>query len=86
MYAQVDLSPSCLVGAERPPVGVVRKFGEGVPAHVSSTSSDRGSKLRGPSQNNPHVASKRDVNITKLNSALPKHPGSIKERPPHQLG
>ncbi|GBM33001.1 hypothetical protein AVEN_263495-1 [Araneus ventricosus] len=34
---------------------------------MSSSSSDRGSKLRGPSQNSPRVASKRDVNITKLN-------------------
>ncbi|GBO42194.1 hypothetical protein AVEN_58601-1, partial [Araneus ventricosus] len=33
-----------------------------------SSSSDRGSKLRGPPQNSPRVASKRDVNITKLNS------------------
>ncbi|GBO11827.1 hypothetical protein AVEN_224339-1 [Araneus ventricosus] len=53
--------------AKRPPVVVVLKFGEGVPAQVSSSSSDRGSKLRGPSQNSPRVASKRDVNITKLN-------------------
>ncbi|GBL73004.1 hypothetical protein AVEN_128173-1 [Araneus ventricosus] len=36
----------------------------GVPAQVSSSSSDRGSKLRGPSLNSPRVASKRDVNIT----------------------
>ncbi|GBN04805.1 hypothetical protein AVEN_270735-1 [Araneus ventricosus] len=56
---------SCPV-AKRPPVGVAWKFGEGVPAHVSSSSSDRGSKLRGPSQNSPRVASKRDVNIAKL--------------------
>ncbi|GBM45984.1 hypothetical protein AVEN_82152-1 [Araneus ventricosus] len=35
---------------------------------VSSSSSDRGTKLRGPSQNNPHVASKRNINKTKLNS------------------
>ncbi|GBM16027.1 hypothetical protein AVEN_98961-1, partial [Araneus ventricosus] len=35
----------------------------GVPGHVSSSSSDQGSKLQGPSQNSPHVASKRDVNI-----------------------
>ncbi|GBM91228.1 hypothetical protein AVEN_31637-1 [Araneus ventricosus] len=46
-------------------VGVMRKLGEGVPTQVSSSSSDRGSKLRGPSQNSPRVASKRDVNITK---------------------
>ncbi|GBM60854.1 hypothetical protein AVEN_179009-1 [Araneus ventricosus] len=45
-----------------PPAGVVRKFGEGVSAQVSSSSSDRGSKLR--AQNSPRVASKRDVNIT----------------------
>ncbi|GBN30634.1 hypothetical protein AVEN_118870-1 [Araneus ventricosus] len=45
-------------------VGVACKFGEGVPAQVSSSSSDRGSKLRGPSQNSPRVASKLDVNIT----------------------
>ncbi|GBL85800.1 hypothetical protein AVEN_63142-1 [Araneus ventricosus] len=52
---------------ERPPAGAVRKCGDGVPAQVSSSSSDRGSKLRGQSQNSPRVASKRDVNITKLN-------------------
>ncbi|GBO12125.1 hypothetical protein AVEN_69726-1 [Araneus ventricosus] len=45
---------------------MVRKFGEGVPARVSFSSSDRGSKFRGPSQNNTRVVSKRDVNITKL--------------------
>ncbi|GBM74031.1 hypothetical protein AVEN_57829-1 [Araneus ventricosus] len=33
---------------------------------MSSSSSDRGSKLRGPSQNCPRVASKRDVNIIAL--------------------
>ncbi|GBM79985.1 hypothetical protein AVEN_47453-1 [Araneus ventricosus] len=33
------------VVAKRPPVGVAWKFGEGVPAQVSSLSSDRGSKL-----------------------------------------
>ncbi|GBO08778.1 hypothetical protein AVEN_51152-1 [Araneus ventricosus] len=50
---------------KRPPGGVARKFGEGVPAQASSSSSDRGSKLRGPSQNSSRVASKRD--IPKLN-------------------
>ncbi|GBN65780.1 hypothetical protein AVEN_17838-1 [Araneus ventricosus] len=55
------------VAAKRSPAAVARKFGEGVPAQVSSSSSDRGSNLRGPSQNSPRVASKRDVNITKLN-------------------
>ncbi|GBM18459.1 hypothetical protein AVEN_66819-1 [Araneus ventricosus] len=44
------------VVVKRPPVGVAWKFGEGVPAQVSSSSSDRGSKLRGPSQNSPRVA------------------------------
>ncbi|GBM65210.1 hypothetical protein AVEN_82384-1 [Araneus ventricosus] len=53
---------------KRPPVGVVQKFGEGVPDQVSSSSSDHGSKLRGPSQNGPLVASKRGVNTNKLNS------------------
>ncbi|GBO30512.1 hypothetical protein AVEN_226915-1 [Araneus ventricosus] len=42
--------------AKRPPVGVSWKFGEGVPAQASSLSSDRGSKLRGLSQNSPRVA------------------------------
>ncbi|GBN90533.1 hypothetical protein AVEN_209697-1 [Araneus ventricosus] len=53
--------------AKRPPVGVARKCGEGVPTQASSSSSDRGSRLRGPSQNGLRVASKRDVNITKPN-------------------
>ncbi|GBM97121.1 hypothetical protein AVEN_30394-1 [Araneus ventricosus] len=48
------------VVVKRPPVGVAWKFGEWVPAQVSSSSSDRDSKLRGPSQNSPRVASKRD--------------------------
>ncbi|GBL97477.1 hypothetical protein AVEN_162939-1 [Araneus ventricosus] len=52
------------VVAKRPPVGVARKLGEGVPAQVSSSSSDHGSKLRVPSLNSPRVASKRDVNAT----------------------
>ncbi|GBN57659.1 hypothetical protein AVEN_23963-1 [Araneus ventricosus] len=55
------------VVAKRPPIGVARKFGERVPAQVSSSSSDHGTKLRGPSQNSPRVATKRDVNITTLN-------------------
>ncbi|GBL85858.1 hypothetical protein AVEN_63187-1 [Araneus ventricosus] len=45
---------------KRPPDGVV-------PVQVSSSSSGRGSKLRGPSQSSSGVASKRDVNIAKLN-------------------
>ncbi|GBM07171.1 hypothetical protein AVEN_15418-1 [Araneus ventricosus] len=39
----------------------------GAPGLVSSSSSDRWSKLRGPSQNSSRVASKRDVNIIKPN-------------------
>ncbi|GBL79053.1 hypothetical protein AVEN_48999-1 [Araneus ventricosus] len=56
---------SALMHLFSPPVGVAWKLGEEVPAQVSSSLSDRGSKLRGPSQNSPRVASKRDVNITK---------------------
>ncbi|GBL80711.1 hypothetical protein AVEN_70452-1, partial [Araneus ventricosus] len=51
--------------AKRPPAGVERKLGEGALAQVVSSSSDRCSKLRGPSQNSPRVASKRNVNKTK---------------------
>ncbi|GBM98781.1 hypothetical protein AVEN_139132-1 [Araneus ventricosus] len=54
------------VVAKCPPVGAVRKFGEGMPAQMSSSSSDRCLRFRGPSQNIPRVASKRDVNITRL--------------------
>ncbi|GBL98198.1 hypothetical protein AVEN_268283-1 [Araneus ventricosus] len=54
------------VVAKRPPAGVAWKLGEGAPAQASSSSSDRSSKLRGPSQNSPRVASKRDVNVIKL--------------------
>ncbi|GBO25831.1 hypothetical protein AVEN_266169-1 [Araneus ventricosus] len=50
--------------AKRPPVGVARKPAEGVPDQVSSSSSDRGSKLRDPSLNSPGVASEQDVNLT----------------------
>ncbi|GBL80941.1 hypothetical protein AVEN_26345-1 [Araneus ventricosus] len=57
--------------AEMPPADVMRKFGEGVRAQVSSSSSDSGSKLRGPailsSQNSLRVVSKRAINIIKLN-------------------
>ncbi|GBM06101.1 hypothetical protein AVEN_265164-1 [Araneus ventricosus] len=41
------------VVAKRPPVGVTRKFGEGVPVQVSSSSADCDSKLRCPSLKNP---------------------------------
>ncbi|GBL83416.1 hypothetical protein AVEN_110715-1 [Araneus ventricosus] len=46
---------------------------KGVKAQVSSSSSDRGPKLQGPSQNRPRVASKWGVNITKLNQPLRKN-------------
>ncbi|GBL81376.1 hypothetical protein AVEN_143676-1 [Araneus ventricosus] len=55
-------------------VGVVRKFGRGVPAYVSPSSSDRGSELRAPSQSTLRVASKRDVSVTKLNGNNPREP------------
>ncbi|GBN26701.1 hypothetical protein AVEN_174784-1 [Araneus ventricosus] len=45
--------------------GVVQTVGEGMQTQVSSTSSDRGSKLRNPSKNSLRVASKWDVNINK---------------------
>ncbi|GBM98997.1 hypothetical protein AVEN_133369-1 [Araneus ventricosus] len=54
------------VGTKHSPAGVVLKFGEGVPAQVSSSSSDSDSKLQGPSQNSPRIASKRVADITKL--------------------
>ncbi|GBM76368.1 hypothetical protein AVEN_165972-1 [Araneus ventricosus] len=70
--------PSCIVywicftlshtyEVKRPPPSAVRKLDKGVPAQVSSSSSDRCSKLQSPSQNSPRVASKRDVNLSKLN-------------------
>ncbi|GBM68736.1 hypothetical protein AVEN_263562-1 [Araneus ventricosus] len=58
------LQAKSYIVAKRPPVGVARKFGEGVPAQVSSSSSDLGSKLRGPSLNSPRVASKRESHLT----------------------
>ncbi|GBN24777.1 hypothetical protein AVEN_11509-1 [Araneus ventricosus] len=52
------------VVAKRP--SICMEVWRGVPAQVSSSHSDHRSKFRGPSQNSPRVASKRDVNITKL--------------------
>ncbi|GBM20777.1 hypothetical protein AVEN_68915-1 [Araneus ventricosus] len=49
---------------KRPPTGVVRKFGKRVPAQVSS--SGLGPKVRSQSQNRLCVASKSNVNVTKL--------------------
>ncbi|GBN07979.1 hypothetical protein AVEN_110778-1 [Araneus ventricosus] len=67
-----SMSARCMLnqssGIKLPLASVVRKFEEGVPAQGSSASSDRSSKLRGQSQMNPRVASKRDVNKTKLSS------------------
>ncbi|GBM22521.1 hypothetical protein AVEN_160058-1 [Araneus ventricosus] len=69
----IPLDISCVWGplhaksyvvAKRPPVGEAWNVGEGLPAQASSSSSDRGSKSRAPSQNSLRVASKRDVNIT----------------------
>ncbi|GBL74558.1 hypothetical protein AVEN_235476-1 [Araneus ventricosus] len=60
------LQAKSYVVANRPPACVVRKFGEEVPAQMSS-SSDQGSKSRRPSENSLLVASKWDVNVTKLN-------------------
>ncbi|GBN23560.1 hypothetical protein AVEN_233681-1 [Araneus ventricosus] len=58
-YCTISWSKLCYLG-----------FGEGVPAQASSSSSDGGSKLRGPSQNSPRVSLERDVNITKLNCVI----------------
>ncbi|GBO13137.1 hypothetical protein AVEN_183609-1 [Araneus ventricosus] len=49
------------------PDGVVRKFGEWLPAQAPSALSDSSSKFLSPSPNSPRVASKRDVNRVKLN-------------------
>ncbi|GBM69907.1 hypothetical protein AVEN_180122-1, partial [Araneus ventricosus] len=45
--------------------GVVRNFREVVAAQVSSSLFDRGSKLRGPTQNSTRAASKLDINVPK---------------------
>ncbi|GBN94757.1 hypothetical protein AVEN_92672-1 [Araneus ventricosus] len=55
---------------KRPPVGVARKLEEGAPSQVSSSSSDRRSKLLGPSLNSPRVTSKRDINLTQPTSFI----------------
>ncbi|GBN42107.1 hypothetical protein AVEN_146484-1 [Araneus ventricosus] len=62
------LHAKAYVVAKRPPVGVAWMSGDGVAAQASSSSPDRGSKSRGPSQNSPRVASKRYVNATKLSN------------------
>ncbi|GBO39866.1 hypothetical protein AVEN_168716-1 [Araneus ventricosus] len=58
------------VVAKCPHVAVAWKFGEDVPAQVSSSSSDCGSKLQRRPQKDPRVASKRDINITKFMIAV----------------
>ncbi|GBM29121.1 hypothetical protein AVEN_40131-1 [Araneus ventricosus] len=55
-------------GMKRPRTGVLQKFSDWVRAQASSSSSDRCSKFRGRSQNNPRVSSKRNVDITKLST------------------
>ncbi|GBN27952.1 hypothetical protein AVEN_179277-1 [Araneus ventricosus] len=72
MYVSL-LQVKSYVEAKRPLPGMVLKFGEEVPARVSSSSSDCGSKLRDPSENNPRVASKRNINVNKPRSFKLKH-------------
>ncbi|GBO19210.1 hypothetical protein AVEN_188926-1 [Araneus ventricosus] len=55
-YSGICVQAKSYVVAKCPPVDVAWKFGEVVPAQVSSSSSDHGSKLRGPSLNSPRVA------------------------------
>lgn len=47
--------------------GEAWKFGDEVSAQILSSLSDWSPKLRGPFQNNPRLASKQEVKITKLN-------------------
>ncbi|GBM71203.1 hypothetical protein AVEN_119927-1 [Araneus ventricosus] len=61
------LPNQCQTWCQAERADVLRKFGKRVPAQVSYSSSDSGSKLRGWFQNSPRVASKRDIDITKLN-------------------
>ncbi|GBM84525.1 hypothetical protein AVEN_246182-1 [Araneus ventricosus] len=58
----LNLTPTVVVKC--PPTGSVQKF-EDKGARLVFSSSDRSSKLKCPSQNSPHVASKQDTNITK---------------------
>ncbi|GBL77688.1 hypothetical protein AVEN_152912-1 [Araneus ventricosus] len=57
---QGDLMHAKSFGPKCPPASAVRKL----PDQVSTSSSDRGSKLRAPSQNSSRLLQKRDVNIT----------------------
>ncbi|GBM76099.1 hypothetical protein AVEN_148236-1 [Araneus ventricosus] len=54
---------------KRPPKGECGSMERGVPSQVSSSSSDRSSKLQKPFQNSPCDASKYYVNLTKLISS-----------------
>ncbi|GBM05622.1 hypothetical protein AVEN_202254-1 [Araneus ventricosus] len=54
-WCMLNLTPR----KKHPSTGVARKYEEGVLNQVSPSSSDIGSKLRGPSQNSPCEASKR---------------------------
>ncbi|GBM09914.1 hypothetical protein AVEN_2875-1 [Araneus ventricosus] len=63
-WARYTLNPS---GPTVLPLVWCRSLERLAPAQGPSPPSDRGSKLRGASQNIPRIASKRDVNITKLN-------------------
>ncbi|GBN21905.1 hypothetical protein AVEN_227031-1 [Araneus ventricosus] len=58
-WCSLNLTP----WVKRPLAGVVRKFGEELPAQVLASSSDCGPKLQCPSRNSPRIASKRDVNM-----------------------
>ncbi|GBM63833.1 hypothetical protein AVEN_193633-2-1, partial [Araneus ventricosus] len=64
-YGKEGIGPLCIT-FEACPATVVWKSEEGFPAEIYCPPSDRGPKLRSPSQNSPRVVSKRDVNITKL--------------------
>ncbi|GBN43514.1 hypothetical protein AVEN_9096-1 [Araneus ventricosus] len=65
------------VGRQTPSRWCGAEVWRGMLAQVSSSSSDRGSKLGGPSHDSPRVASKRDDNVTHLNLP-PTHCGPTK--------
>ncbi|GBO03655.1 hypothetical protein AVEN_225656-1 [Araneus ventricosus] len=65
--------PTYMLRVKRFPIGVVGQLGEGALAQAPLSSSDRSSKLRGPSQNSPRVASKWHVNIAKLRHLLTRY-------------
>ncbi|GBN11196.1 hypothetical protein AVEN_272585-1 [Araneus ventricosus] len=67
---EIPLHGRSYVDGQTSSLWCVRKFGEGMPAQVSSSSSDRRSNIRCPSQKSPRVASKWDVNIAELHCLL----------------